>query len=53
MQLIGSVAQQAFGASDDPASPAMVKIIGNCAPSMPWAATRTATLRLAMASDMG
>ena len=33
-QLIGSVAQQAFGASADPASPATVKIIGICAPRM-------------------
>jgi hypothetical protein len=32
-QLIGSVAQQAFGARLDPASPATVKIMGICAPS--------------------
>ncbi len=34
IMVMGSVAQQTFGASDDPASPAMVKIIGSCAPKM-------------------
>ena len=34
MAEIGSVAQQAFGAKDCPASPPMVKIIGICAPKM-------------------
>ena len=34
IKLIGSVAQQAFGAKDCPASPPMVKIIGICAPKM-------------------
>ena len=48
--VIGSVAQQGFGARLDPASPAIVKIIGNCAPRMAWAATRTRTLRRARES---
>jgi hypothetical protein len=48
--VIGSVAQQMFGARLNPASPAMVKIIGSCAPRMAWAATRTRTLRRAVES---
>ena len=52
IKLIGSVAQQAFGASDCPASPPMVKIIGICAPKIAWAATSTRTLRLARLSSM-
>ena len=47
---IGSVAQQMFGARLDPANPAMVKIIGICAPRIAWAATRTRTLRRARES---
>ncbi len=50
-KLIGRVAQQWLGASESPASPAMVKIIGICAPRMAWAATSTATLRLARLSE--
>ena len=49
-EVIGNVAQQMLGASDDPASPAMVKIIGICAPRMAWAATRTSTFRRARES---
>ena len=41
--VMGSVAQQTFGASDDPARPAMVKIIGSCAPRMAWARCCTAS----------
>ena len=47
---MGSVARQAFGASCLPASPAMVKISGICAPRMACAATRTRTLRRASVS---
>ncbi len=47
---IGSVAQQGLGASVEPASPAMVKIIGICAPRIAWAATSTQTLRRARES---
>jgi hypothetical protein len=48
---IGSVAQQGLGASDCPASPPIVKIIGICAPRIACAATRTATLRRARVSE--
>ena len=47
---IGSVAQQAFGARLCPARPAMVKIIGSCAPKIACEATRTSTLRRARRS---
>ena len=48
---IGSVAKQMLEASDWPASPPMVKIIGICAPRMAWARTRTNTLRRARLSS--
>ena len=50
---IGRVAQQGFDASDCPARPAMVKIIGICAPRMACASTRMVTFRLARASSAG
>ena len=53
MSVIGSVAKQTLEASDWPASPPMVKIIGICAPSTAWAATSTATFLLARAFSMG
>ena len=40
---IDKVAQQAFDARVCPASPAIVKIIGICAPRIAWAATSTQT----------
>jgi len=40
---IGSVAQQAFEASDCPASPPSTKIIGICAPTKACAAASTMT----------
>ena len=52
IMVIGRVAQQTFGARLDPASPAMVKIIGSCAPRTAWAATRTRTLRRAEESEV-
>ena len=52
MSEIGSVARQALLASDWPASPPTVKIMGICAPNRAWAATRTATLRLAFLSSI-
>ncbi len=51
--VIGRVAQHRLEASDCPAKPAMVKIIGICAPKMAWAATSTQTLRRAKASSNG
>jgi hypothetical protein len=51
IMVIGSVAQHLFGASDEPARPAMVKIIGSCAPRIACAATRTKTLRRARESE--
>ena len=50
---IGSVAQQALVASDCPARPASVKMIGICAPSTACAATSTITLRRARRSSAG
>ena len=50
---IGSVARQGLGASDWPASPPMVKIIGICEPRTACAATSTATLRRARPSRAG
>ncbi len=47
---IGRVARQALGASESPARPPRVKIIGICAPSTAWAKTSTATLRSVFAS---
>jgi len=49
--VIGRVAQQMFEASVWPARPAMVKIIGICAPRTACAATSTQTLRRAVLSS--
>ena len=51
MSDMGRVAKQMFDARDCPARPPTTKIIGICAPKMAWAATRTATLRLARLSS--
>lgn len=48
---MGRVAKQALGASCLPARPAMVKIMGICAPNTACAATRTYTLRRERVSD--
>ena len=52
MREIGSVAKQTFEASDWPARPPTMKIIGICAPRIACAATRTATFLLARVSLM-
>ncbi len=47
---IGIVAKQRFDASDCPANPAIVKIIGICEPNNPCIATKTNKLRRVLES---